>query len=566
MELQYDAALRERLLDPQRDDADEEDAAADGLSASKPVAPPSPSRATMSAVERLMLSPYEKWVRFGRFPFKTALHVLLLALTFAQMALYDAQNAAYMRASHRNWAYFFLPPSADVGETPRFQRTLYTLNQTVDALFFLRDAYFSVEQAAVANYELPPSPALRLELLRRDGSTDRFDVTRDAASLGPFRRDLPPRQRQRLLQSLRRVAVSMALRDRQDGDWYSECFDWTVRVRLDVVARTHLKAQLDDCEIASCTRLPLWRALRRRFVWLHVVIAVVTAVYLALSGRALLRSYRIVSRAGELVKRAKEEAPPTADARPMDWTASSSASELPLAVRLKLFNGLQIMVFVALSLLLLSSLWSLVFLKAHVPISYWHRLVQATAMLLLWSSLVGYLEHNRQVYSIVLTLRWSAPRVLQFLVGVSPVFLGFALFGTIYFGPRVAAFGSLSASMMTLFAVLNGDVILDTFDALERHGFATSGTLYLYSFIALFIYVVLNIFIAIVEEAFFATRNCRRMLDLLLTDPKYAATNVGVEASAEVSAEMVRLLLQMLEESDGLQAAEEQQRTANATA
>ncbi|GLE02890.1 hypothetical protein PINS_up011754 [Pythium insidiosum] len=174
-------------------------------------------------------------------------------------------------------------------------------------------------------------------------------------------------------------------------------------------------------------------------------------------------------------------------------------------------------------------------------------------MLLLWASLVGYLEHNRQIYSIVLTLRWSAPRVLQFLVGVSPVFLGFALFGTIYFGPRVAVFGSLSASMMTLFAVLNGDVILDTFDALERHGFATSGTLYLYSFIALFIYVVLNIFIAIVEEAFFATRNCRRLLDLLLSDPKYAATNVSAEAAAaEVSSEMVKLLLQVLEDTEGL--------------
>ncbi|GLE02891.1 hypothetical protein PINS_up011755 [Pythium insidiosum] len=157
----------------------------------------------------------------------------------------------------------------------------------------MRDAYFSIEAAAVANYELPPSSTLQLELQLRDGGRRRYNVSRGAAAVGPFRRDQPPRQRQRLLQSLRRVAVSMALRDRQDGDWYSECFDWTVRVRLDVVAQTHVKAQLDDCEIASCTRLPLWRALRRRFVWLHVVIAAVTAVYLVLSGRALLRSYRL---------------------------------------------------------------------------------------------------------------------------------------------------------------------------------------------------------------------------------------------------------------------------------
>lgn len=208
----------------------------------------------------------------------------------------------------------------------------------------------------------------------------------------------------------------------------------------------------------------------------------------------------------------------------------------------------QLVVLTALVLLLTSSTWSLFFLKAHVPIQFWHRLLHATAMLLLWSCLVGYLEHNSHVYSIVLTLKWGAPRVLQFLVGVSPIFLGYALFGTIYFGARIKEFGSLSASMATLFAVMNGDVILDTFDALELHHFAISGKLYLYSFIALFIYVVLNIFVAIVEEAFFATRSCRRMLSALLSDPDFATARVSQET--EVSAEMVRVLLRAAEAAD----------------
>lgn len=57
----------------------------------------------MAAVEQLMLSPYEKWLAHGRFPYKIVLHVLLIALTCTQMGIYDAQNAAYMRATHRNW-------------------------------------------------------------------------------------------------------------------------------------------------------------------------------------------------------------------------------------------------------------------------------------------------------------------------------------------------------------------------------------------------------------------------------------------------------------------------------
>lgn len=205
--------------------------------------------------------------------------------------------------------------------------------------------------------------------------------------------------------------------------------------------------------------------------------------------------------------------------------------------------------FTSLVLLLISSIWSLFFLKAHVPIHFWHRLLHATAILLLWSCLVGYLEHNSHIYSIVLTLKWGAPRVLQFLIGVSPIYFGYALFGTIYFGARIKEFGTLSSSMATLFAVMNGDVILDTFDAFDLHHFSLSGKIYLYSFISLFIYVVLNIFIAIVEEAFFATRSCRRMLSTLLTDPDFATAKVAQET--EISAEMVRALLRLVDADDG---------------
>lgn len=213
----------------------------------------------------------------------------------------------------------------------------------------------------------------------------------------------------------------------------------------------------------------------------------------------------------------------------------------------------------ALVLLLVSSAWSLALLKAHVPLHFWHRLLHASALLLLWSCLVGYLEHNRHVYSIVLTLKWGAPRVLQFLVGVSPIFLGYALFGTIYFGTRLKAFGSVGASAATLFAVMNGDEILDTFDALELHHFRVSGKLFLYSFIALFIYVVLNIFVAIVEEAFFATRARRRLLSSLLTDPTFTTAQAAHET--EISAEVVRVLLRAVDDaSDASDAARRERR------
>ncbi|KAF4316339.1 hypothetical protein BBO99_00005544 [Phytophthora kernoviae] len=316
---------------------------------------------SMGTVERLVLSPWEKWAAHGRFPYKLSLHVVLVMLTFAQMQLFDAQNAAYMRASHRNWAFFFLPPSADIGVI--------------------------MTQAK--------------ELLQDHVKT---------------RKDMPDK-------GVRNVDAH----ENDDGDHET----------------------------------------------LH----------------------------------AKHE-------------SIGSSTEIPFTLKLRLLNGLQLLVCVSLSLLLMSTLWSLFFLEAHMPIRFWHRLLHGMALLLLWSCFVGYLEHNRHIYSIVLTLKWGTPRVLQFLLGVSPIFFGYALFGTIYFGNKIEEFGTMSASMITLFSLMNGDIIMDTFDAMELHHFAISGKVYLYTFISLFMYVVLNIFIAIVEEAFFATQSTRRRLNDLVTDPR----------------------------------------------
>ncbi|CCI48273.1 unnamed protein product [Albugo candida] len=183
--------------------------------------------------------------------------------------------------------------------------------------------------------------------------------------------------------------------------------------------------------------------------------------------------------------------------------------------------------------------------KDHIPLQYPHRLLYGSGILSLWITIVGYLEHNSYLYSIVLTLRWAIPRVTKFLIGVFPLFFGYTLFGTIYFGSQVEEFGTITSSMVTLFAVMNGDVVLDTFETLSSHSFNIIGNIYLFSFIALSIYVVLNIFIALVEEAFFASRASRRSLDVLLSDAtKPSSTSPSKDS---LSTELVQIIKTLIE-------------------
>ncbi|ETV88852.1 hypothetical protein, variant 2 [Aphanomyces astaci] len=117
-----------------------------------------------------------------------------------------------------------------------------------------------------------------------------------------------------------------------------------------------------------------------------------------------------------------------------------------------------------------------------------------------WLSLLRFLSFNPRTYILGLTLKRGAPQVVEFLIGVCPLFVGYVLFGTIMFGATVPRFAGMAATATTLFALANGDEIRDTFVSLPWHG-----QLYLYSYIVIFAYVVLMVCIGIMEDAFFTS-------------------------------------------------------------
>lgn len=127
------------------------------------------------------------------------------------------------------------------------------------------------------------------------------------------------------------------------------------------------------------------------------------------------------------------------------------------------------------------------------------------ACMLSWVELVQYVQHNTVFYVLILTLRKATPRLLRFLVGILPIFIGFDLFGVVFFAPYTDYFADMSNGAITLFALLNGDVIHDVFDQLcVFHPLIAC--VYLFTFISLFMYIVLNIIIATITDAFFAIK------------------------------------------------------------
>lgn len=88
--------------------------------------------------------------------------------------------------------------------------------------------------------------------------------------------------------------------------------------------------------------------------------------------------------------------------------------------------------------------------------------------------------------------------------------IGYALLGMVCFGDVTDRFGDVGETFRTLFAVVNGDIIYDTFNAIEFAGLG--GQLYLYVYILIFTYgkyasVVVN-FLSKYGNPFSLRRTC----------------------------------------------------------
>ena len=79
-----------------------------------------------------------------------------------------------------------------------------------------------------------------------------------------------------------------------------------------------------------------------------------------------------------------------------------------------------------------------------------------------WITIIQYLQYNDEVNLLTATLSSSFENLFMFLLGVMPFFIGFAYLGSTMFW-KYKKFEDASSSVITLFSILNGDIVNDTF-------------------------------------------------------------------------------------------------------
>jgi hypothetical protein len=131
--------------------------------------------------------------------------------------------------------------------------------------------------------------------------------------------------------------------------------------------------------------------------------------------------------------------------------------------------------------------------------SFWFGL----GCMLSWVQLLPWVQRLGPPYtSLVMTLHYASPFVARVVMGFFPVFMGFALSAQLLFFVHTPAFSDLGQTFVTLFSLMNGDFVLQSFTELSR-AYPVIGQVFVYAFVLIFITVVSKMILAGVEYFFF---------------------------------------------------------------
>lgn len=184
----------------------------------------------------------------------------------------------------------------------------------------------------------------------------------------------------------------------------------------------------------------------------------------------------------------------------------TSWDDVPFEIKRQFFNTWSFVVVAGAISAILSSFFGILSLTGSGYMNYYHLMLGFAAFSFAIST-IRYLEFVPKLHALALTVKIAMSRVFYMVVSVAPIVFAYASFGVVVFARFSDRFETFDNCMVTLFALVNGDDIKDTFNQLGQfYAWEWVARIYVYTFVAFFITTVLNVFIFIIEDAFQAAK------------------------------------------------------------
>lgn len=236
--------------------------------------------------------------------------------------------------------------------------TLYTVADTITAIQKIQKAYFTMNVTCIANYELNllPNGTVQPIIWKLWQNAQEFEYEITNSSLGAITEDMlrphNDEQRAAFVQSMERSEFNFQLKDRQQGPWYQDCFDWTIQLSMNSMYRSVVEMKIMHADMHNCSKSMTLAGLMDRYLWVNVCILVCCIAY----------GLTMVFHDRPCWERDMVET--------FRFGYDFQRSTLKLVRILSLLLGLM--------MLFGSACWNISGMMAHLPTSNYHRFLQAT--------------------------------------------------------------------------------------------------------------------------------------------------------------------------------------------
>eukprot|EP00053_Salpingoeca_punica_P014066 m.127649 g.127649 ORF g.127649 m.127649 type:complete len:594 (-) comp16368_c1_seq1:346-2127(-) len=434
----------------------------------------------LSYKERLTLSPFEKMLHFRRVPFKLFLHLCVLALLTAATLTRNSVFDAWMDVSVENFRDVLQNTNVNdaTGRTPFF-----SADDVLDHMNTVFSSYFAFPN--VTTTQIDVDPLLHIAVVWRDGSMV-VPITQ-ANYTGLLA--MPQLANRTLFQTLRWVATVFHFRNQLELPEATANYEWAATATYDFAGGS---GRVDyGLTFENTVRHNAHRAM----MVVNSLLVVACVLHSLLVMKALYKSYVVYT----FAKDALEGAP----GPKIIWRSLTFSDKLAffnLWHVISLLGDFSLIISVGLAFERQLGIWESGFGLLNAE-----DVFRAAGILCSWFSFLKYLEWKTQLYALVLTLKASLPRVVVFIVTVTPIYIAFALVGVACFSEHKELFGDLFRASQTLFALLCGDSILSVFQTLQSNatvGYRVFAQIYLYVFCVMAITTINNVFIFIIESGY----------------------------------------------------------------
>ncbi|XP_047122323.1 mucolipin-3 isoform X2 [Hydra vulgaris] len=463
------------------------------------------------------MSPYEKYRKHGRKPWKLIIQILKIFMVTAQVILFGTDRfafIAFMKNTQNAFKNLFI--QSYNGVTPFFIIDKDTL---IDAIIYTNETYYDLMEISIGKFryagfvENNPSPILIcLKQYQYANGNISLGIDQDAATredcVEMFSESILSFKLQQngffdsVVSIHLKFSLSVVFWNGLKRHHVPECFEMQNNIVFDNSYHDgQLRVNLEMSEdISNCPdNYALLGEGNKIFQNLMIIFDILVILICTLS---ILLCIRSLTKSMMLAEAAQK------------YFATYKNEKLTKWDLLEFINKW-------FAVIVISDLFSIIGFTTYI-IHFDERDIQfynicsvllGLGVVLAWIGMLRFFTYLKSFNILLIALRYAAPNLIRFTFCAVFIFTGFTLCGWIVMGPYHPKFQTFLSTAEGLFSLLNGDDIYATF--LNMSPMNTSvwvfSKIYLYAFISLFIYIVLSTFINIVGDTYEKLKDWGRM-------------------------------------------------------